>query len=93
MDKQEKAVVTVYGLDTKGIISRVSTLLAKENINILDISQTIVDKYFTMMMVVDVADASCTLQEIADKCNVLGQEIGMTIACQHEDIFKYMHRI
>lgn len=93
MSKQEKAVVTVYGLDTKGIISRVSTLLAQENINILDISQTIVDEYFTMMMVVDVSEALCTLQEIAEKCTVLGKEIGMTISCQHEDIFKYMHRI
>lgn len=93
MTKQEKAVVTVYGLDSKGIISHVSTLLAEENVNILDISQTIVDNYFTMMMVVDVTDAACSLQEIADKCDSLGKKIGMTISCQHEDIFKYMHRI
>jgi ACT domain-containing protein len=91
--KQEKAVVTVVGLDKKGIISGVSALLAEENINILDISQTIVDGYFSMLMVVDIAQAKDSLQDVTAKLGAVGQKLGVVITCQHDDIFKNMHRI
>lgn len=91
--KKEKAVITVVGLDKKGIISGVSTLLAEESINILDISQTIVDGYFSMLMVVDIAQTSDSLQEVTAKLGAVGQKLGVVITCQHDDIFKNMHRI
>lgn len=91
--KQEKAVVTVVGLDQKGIISGVSALLAEENINILDISQTIVDGYFSMLMVVDISQANDSLQEVTAKLGAVGKKLGVVITCQHDDIFKNMHRI
>lgn len=88
-----RAVVTVVGKDKTGIIARISTFLAEKEINILDISQTILDKYFTMIMLVDLAAANVKLADLAEECKVLGENIGMSIHVQHEDIFNTMHSV
>lgn len=88
-----RAVVTVVGKDKTGIIAKISTFLAEKEINILDISQTILDKYFTMIMLVDLSAASVKLAELAEECKALGENIGMSIHVQHEDIFNTMHNI
>ncbi len=89
----KKTIITVVGKDTVGIIARVCTYLADNNINILDISQTIVQGYFNMMMIVDMNSASQPFQDVAVALENLGEEIGVKITCQHEDIFNKMHRI
>lgn len=88
-----RAVVTVVGKDKTGIIAKISTFLAEKEINILDISQTILDKYFTMIMLVDLSKASVELAELAEECSALGENIGMSIHVQHEDIFNAMHGV
>ena len=87
----KKAIVTVVGKDTVGIIAKVCVYLAENNVNILDISQTIVDGYFNMMMIVDMKNAE--FDKIADGLKKTGEEIGVIIRCQREDIFNKMHRI
>lgn len=88
-----RAVVTVVGKDKTGIIAKISTFLAEKEINILDISQTILDKYFTMIMLVDLSAATVKLADLAEECRVLGENIGMSIHVQHEDIFNTMHSV
>lgn len=88
-----KTIITVIGKDTVGIIAKVCTYLADTNVNILDISQTIVQDYFNMMMIVDMNNASKTFGNIQAELDKLGEEIGVAIKCQHEDIFNKMHRI
>ena len=88
-----KAVVTVTGKDKKGIIAKVSTFLAEQGVNIVDISQTILDEYFVMIMLVDISEAKAELAVIAQECAELGKQIGMSIYLQHEDIFNAMHSI
>lgn len=88
-----RAIITVIGMDRIGIIARVSNLLAECNVNILDISQTILQEYFTMMMLVDLEQIESPLEEIKDKLNKTGESLGVSIKLQHEDIFKSMHRI
>ena len=92
-DNMKKTIITVIGKDTVGIIAKVCTYLADTNINILDISQTIVQDYFNMMMIVDMNNASKTFGEVQTELDKLGEEIGVAIKCQHEDIFNKMHRI
>ena len=89
----KKTIITVIGHDTVGIIAKVCTYLANNNINILDISQTIIQGYFNMMMIVDMANATASFAEISDQLDALGEEIGVTIKCQKEEIFEMMHRI
>lgn len=89
----KKTIITVVGKDTVGIIAKVCTYLAENNINILDISQTIVDGYFNMMMVTDASAASKEAGEIADELKELGKNMGLSIRSMHEDIFNTMHRI
>lgn len=89
----KKTIITVVGKDSVGIIAKVCTYLAENNINILDISQTIVQGYFNMMMVVDATNASHDSKEVSDSLEKLGEEIGVSIRAQHEDIFNVMHRI
>ena len=89
----KKTIITVIGKDTVGIIAKVCTYLADTNINILDISQTIVQDYFNMMMIVDMNNATKTFGDIQTELDKLGEEIGVAIKCQHEDIFNKMHRI
>ncbi len=88
-----KAIITVVGKDTVGIIAGVCTYLAENNVNILDISQTIVDEYFNMMMVVDVAKANKPLGDMITELEVLGEEIGVVVRMQMEEIFTKMHRM
>ncbi len=88
-----KAIVSVVGTDKKGIIARVSGALYEMAINVEDISQTIMQKYFTMIMLVDTADSELNFVEISDKLNALGKEIGVDIRIQSEAIFNAMHKI
>ena len=89
----KKCIVTVLGKDTVGIIAKVCTYLAENEINILDISQTIVQGYFNMMMIVDVTGLKKDFTVVCDEMEQLGQEIGVSIRCQREDIFEKMHRL
>ena len=89
----KKAVVTVLGLDKVGITAKVCTVLADTNINILDISQTIVGGYFNMVMVVDITEAKDAFAEATEKLQAVGEEMGLEIKIQHTDIFDAMHRI
>lgn len=88
-----KTIITVVGKDTVGIIAKVCTYLANNNINILDISQTIVSGFFNMMMVVDMNNTKKPFDDCAKELFQVGEEIGVKITCQHEDIFNKMHRI
>ena len=90
---KNKVIITVVGKDTVGIIAKVCTYLSEGSVNVLDISQTIVSGYFNMMMIVDMANATATFAEISDQLDALGEEIGVTIKCQKEEIFEMMHRI
>lgn len=89
----KKAIITVVGKDQVGIIAKVCSYLADTHINILDISQTILQGYFNMMMIVDIADIQNDFSTIADELEQLGENIGVNIKLQHEDIFNKMHRI
>lgn len=89
----KKTVITVVGKDRVGIIARVCTYLANNSINILDISQTIIQDFFNMMMIVDTSMAPKEFDQIADELDQIGIEIGVVIKTQHEDIFNKMHRI
>ena len=89
----KKCVITVVGKDTVGIIAKVCTYLAENGINILDISQTIVQGYFNMMMIVDMTKAAKAFADCQKDLDVLGEEIGVSIKCQKAEIFDMMHRI
>lgn len=94
MDKEKNtAVVTVLGRDRVGIIAGISNLLAGYDININDISQTILDDIFTMVMIVDLKDLVIEKSDISDKLKVLGEELGVQITIQHTGLFNAMHRI
>ena len=88
-----KAIITVVGKDTVGIIAKVCTYLAECQINILDISQTIVQGYFNMMMIVDVSAVIRSFGQAAEDLEKLGEEIGVAVKIQREEIFTKMHRI
>lgn len=89
----EKVIITVLGKDTVGIIAKVCTYLADNQINILDITQTIVQGYFNMMMIVDMDSAKTPFEQICNELENLGEVIGVKIKCQREEIFTRMHRI
>lgn len=88
-----KTIITVIGKDTVGIIAKICTYLSENRINILDISQTIVQDYFNMMMIVDTSNSIKTGEEISNELEDIGDEIGVKVKCQREDIFTIMHRI
>ncbi len=88
-----RAIITVVGKDTVGIIAKVCTYLADNKINILDISQTIVQEFFNMMMIVDMTGTDKPFNVISEELSELGVEIGVQVKCQLEDIFNKMHRI
>ena len=93
-ETMKRAIITVVGKDTIGIIAAVCTYLAENKINILDISQTIVQGYFNMMMIIDVTEPEKPFGVIADELAKIGEEkIGVQIRCQKEEIFDLMHRI
>ncbi len=89
----KKVIITVIGKDTVGIIAKVCTYLAGAHINILDINQTIVQDYFNMMMIVDMTKADRPLDQVESELDALGEEIGVKIRAQREEIFTSMHRI
>ena len=89
----DKSVITVVGKDTVGIIAKVCTYLANRKINILDISQTIVQGFFNMMMIVDTSSMDTDFTTLSDELGSLGDEIEVQIKCQKETIFDMMHRI
>ena len=88
-----RTIITVVGKDTKGIIAKVCTYLAEKDVNILDISQTIVQEYFNMMMIVDMGKMNTSFETVADELDELGKSIGVQVKCQREEIFNMMHRI
>lgn len=88
-----QAIITVVGTDKVGIIAGVSSLLAETNVNILDISQTILRTYFTMMMLVDLESMKISLKDLKELLDQRGKELGVTIQLQHQDVFQAMHRI
>lgn len=88
-----KAIMTVIGPDSVGIVAKVSTLLADRNVNILDLSQTIMDGIFTMTILVDTAAANCSFDELSTALENKGSEIGLSIRIQRRDLFTAMHRI
>ena len=88
-----RVIVTVIGEDKVGIIANVSTLLAEANANIVDISQTTLREFFTMIMLVDMEKASVPFDQLKRRLNSKGEAMGLRIDAQHEDIFKFMHRV
>ena len=88
-----KAIVTVIGKDKVGITANVCVLLAENNINILDITQTVLQEYFTMVMLVDTAECKRSIGELADILAKAGEEQELSIRIQREDIFNAMHRV
>jgi len=88
-----KAIVTVVGKDQVGIIAAVCVDLARYNVNVLDISQTVMQGYFTMMMVVDISQSTCPVAELAQKLDEKGKEMNLSIRLQREEIFGAMHRV
>ncbi len=88
-----KAIVTVVGKDRVGIIANVCTALADFNVNVLDINQTVMQGYFTMMMAVDVSSCNVPLAELVTRMDATGKDMGLSIRVQREDIFQAMHRV
>ncbi len=88
-----KAIITVVGKDTVGIIAKICTYLANNRVNIEDISQTIVQGYFNMMMIVDASESNKPFDDMVGELGQIGEEIGVKVRCQREEIFTKMHRI
>ncbi len=88
-----RAIVTVIGKDRVGIIADVCAILARNKVNVLDISQTVMQEYFTMIMLVDMLKDSISFDEMSSLLNDAGRELGLSIRIQREDIFNAMHRI
>ncbi len=89
----KKGIITVLGKDRVGIMAKVCNYLAEENINILDINQTIVNDYFNMMMLVDLGNTKSDFSKNVDELELIGEKIGVAVKLQLEDIFNKMHRI
>ena len=93
MTDMKKAVVTVLGIDSKGIIARVSAILFENDANILDISQTVLSDYFNMVLVADVSSADCSFEKLSSELTALGEKMGLQIRIQRSEIFEAMHQI
>lgn len=91
--KSDRTIITVLGKDTVGIIAKVCTYLSEKNINVLDISQTIVQGFFHMMMIVEMNESEVSFSKCSEELDKIGTEIGVSIKCQKEEIFEKMHRI
>lgn len=89
----DRIIITVVGKDRVGIIAKVCTYLSEQNINILDITQTILDGFFNMMVIADMSGSNREFFDISDELKSLGEEIGVRILAQREDIFTKMHRV
>ena len=88
-----KAVVTVIGLDSVGILARVSSVCAEHNANVIDVTQSVMQKLFTMIMLIDISDLNSDFAALQSSFNALSEEIGMKIHIMHEDVFNSMHHI
>ncbi len=88
-----RIIITIVGKDHVGIVARTCNYLADNNINILDITQTILQEFFNMMMIVDVSRSAKSFDEMQSELDALGKDIGVTIRCQREEIFTSMHRL
>lgn len=88
-----RAIITVVGKDKIGIIAGITSVLSKYKVNILDISQTILQEYFTMIMLVDLSHMDLSLEELKQKLEEKGESLGVSVRIQHEEIFQSMHRI
>ncbi len=88
-----KAVLSVLGKDRAGIIAKISACLAEDKVNIRDISQTIVQDYFTMIMLVDISESNRPIAEIGERLKKIGEELGVDVSLRHEDVFNAMHNI
>ena len=88
-----RVVITIIGQDRVGIVAMVSTALAEQNVNILDINQNIMNGFFNMVMIADMSGAKISLKDLQQLFKVKGEAIGVEIKVQHEDIFKIMHRV
>ena len=88
-----KIIITIVGQDRVGIVAKTCNYLADNNMNILDITQTILQEYFNMMMIVDISKAEKSFDDMAKELAEVGEEIGVTIRCQREEIFFLMHRL
>jgi ACT domain-containing protein len=91
--KKEIAIVTTIGLDRTGIVSNISKILAENNVNIEDVSQTLLDKYFAMIMLVDISKSKLDIGELQMQLSKKGLEMNLDVKVQHENVFKSMHRI
>ena len=91
--EMNRAIVTVLGHDRVGIIAKISMLLYQSNVNILDISQTILQEFFTMIMIVDLSGSTLPIKDLREKLLELEDQLEVKITLQHEDVFKFMHRI
>ena len=89
----KKAIITVVGKDTVGILAKTCTYLAESKINILDISQTVVQDYFNMMMIVDCSNCRKAFEDVAAELGEIGLSMGLKIRCQRSEIFEKMHRV
>lgn len=88
-----KIIITIVGKDRVGIVAKTCNYLAENGMNILDITQTILQEYFNMMMIVDISGSPKSFDDMAKELEKVGEEIGVTIRCQREEIFTSMHRI
>ncbi|MGE5544074.1 MAG: ACT domain-containing protein [Bacillota bacterium] len=89
----QRLIITVIGKDRIGIIAAISQILAAAQINILDINQTIMQGFFTMIMIVDAKESTTDVAVLSQMLEEKGKEMGLVITTQHEDVFRYMHRI
>ena len=92
-DSSNRVIVTVVGQDRTGIIAETSRVLADANANIIDISQTLLGEFFVMILIADMTRASVALEELKSRLAAKAAELGMRIDAQHEDVFKFMHRV
>ncbi len=88
-----RSILTIIGEDKVGIIAKVAGALAKANVNILDLDQTVMREYFTMIMLVDMSKMNVTFEELGERLNEVEKDVGLSIRVQREEIFKKMHEI
>lgn len=93
MDGQDRVVVTVVGVNRPGIVAKISATIAELNASIIDISQTLMKDLFAMIMVIDIAKTNLEFKYLREKLEKAGEEIGVKVIVQHENTFKFMHRV
>src|SRR5580700_12237568 len=91
--KADRAIITIIGSDRVGIIAGIANVLAEANVNILDISQSVIREFFTMIMMVDLGGSAIAFEELSDRLSRKGAELSVRVEIQREEIFKTMHRI